>query len=70
MGRQRYYPFDEGDTYYTVEDGQVVESTWDFVSEEMYDDVSNNTKYFHSYRSAQAFLLFKDISKTIKEKIV
>ncbi len=26
MENNKYYPFDEGDTYYTVEDGQIVES--------------------------------------------
>jgi hypothetical protein len=31
------YPFEEGDTYYTIEDGEVVESCWDEVSEEIYD---------------------------------
>lgn len=31
------YPFKEGDTYYTIEDGEVVESCWDFVSEDIYD---------------------------------
>jgi len=31
------YPFQEGDTYYTIEDGEVVESCWDFVSEDIYD---------------------------------
>jgi len=33
----KLYPFQEGDTYYTIEDGEVVESCWDFVSEEIYD---------------------------------
>lgn len=28
------YPFNEGDTYYTVEDGEIIESTWDDVSDE------------------------------------
>ena len=42
------YPFEEGDTYYTVEknsDGtyEVVESTWDDVSEDIYDE--DNRRY-------------------------
>ncbi len=31
------YPFDEGDDYWTIEDGKVVWSCWDYVSEEMHD---------------------------------
>ena len=30
------YPFEAGDTYYTIEDGKVVESCWDSISEELY----------------------------------
>ena len=30
------YPFEEGDTYYTIEDVKVVESCWDSISEELY----------------------------------
>ena len=30
------YPFKEGDTYYTIENMEVIESCWDDVSEEMY----------------------------------
>lgn len=32
------FPFNEGDTYFTIENGEVVESVWDDVSEELYDD--------------------------------
>jgi hypothetical protein len=31
------YPFDEGDEYWTIEDGQIVWSCWDSESEELYD---------------------------------
>lgn len=31
------YPFKEGDTYYTVENGLLVCSCWDDTSEELYD---------------------------------
>ena len=30
------YPFKEGDTYYTIEDGEVIKSCWDDISEELY----------------------------------
>jgi hypothetical protein len=30
------YPFKEGDTYYTIKDGEIIESCWDDISEEMY----------------------------------
>ncbi len=41
----RKYPFKEGDDYYTIENGQVVESIWDFVSEEIYDENPTQTYY-------------------------
>jgi len=47
------YPFKEGETYYTIEDGRVVESCWDDVSEEMYD---KRTHYFDTARSAMIHL--------------
>lgn len=31
------YPFKEGDDYWTIEDGEVVWSCWDDISEEIYD---------------------------------
>jgi len=71
---KKYYPFDEGDTYYTVEkiisdaeynllvsNGEnperymVVESTWDFVSEEIYDE-NPEQKYFITHKSANEWL--------------
>lgn len=57
MKNDKQYPFDEGDTYYTIEDGQIVESTWDFVSEEMYDECGDKYKYFRTYRSAKMYLI-------------
>ena len=43
------YPFKEGDTYYTIEKTgagyEPCESTWDYVSEEMYDE-DPDTPYF------------------------
>ena len=70
METGKYYPFDEGDTYYTVEDGQIVESTWDYVSEEMYDECGNKYKYFHTYRSAYSFMLMQEMRKSIKQSIL
>jgi hypothetical protein len=31
------YPFVEGEDYYTVENGDIIYSCWDFVSEELHD---------------------------------
>ena len=56
-GEEKYYPFDEGDTYYTIEDEQIIESTWDFVSEEMYDE-NPNQEYFISHKSASEWLSY------------
>lgn len=65
------YPFEEGDTYYTLEgialkelmllnsNGEnpyifeVVESTWDFVSEEMHDE-NPSKQYFKTREEAEA----------------
>ena len=65
------YPFNEGDTYYTLErispkelmllnsNGEnpyifeVVESTWDFVSEEMHDEDPNKV-YFKTREEAES----------------
>jgi hypothetical protein len=30
------YPFKEGETYYTIKNGKIIESCWDDISEEMY----------------------------------
>ena len=54
---EKVYPFTDGDTYFTIEDGQVVESTWDCVSEEMFDeDVKGKMFYFKSKEDAVEFL--------------
>ena len=44
------YPFDEGDIYYTIEDGVMVESVWDDVSEDLY---SPHDKYYSSIHEAK-----------------
>jgi len=53
------YPFEEGDTYYTIELGVVVESCWDDVSEEMHDE-NPNMRYFKTRDEAE-----KDIKKML-----
>jgi len=39
------YPFSDGDTYYTLDGDEWVESTWDSVSEEIHDDNPNKEYY-------------------------
>jgi len=48
------YPFSEGDDYYTIEDGQVVWSCWDDVSEELY---TPDIRYFATEQEAQKELI-------------
>jgi len=43
--RRARYPFGEGDDYWTIEDGRVVWSCWDYVSEELYDRNPNQVYY-------------------------
>lgn len=47
------YPFSEGDDYYTIDNGKVVWSCWDDVSEELH---TPDKKYFASEQEAQKFL--------------
>ena len=56
---QSKYPFKEGDTYYTIELGEVVESCWDDVSEEIHDE-NPNMRYFKTREEAK-----KDIKKML-----
>ena len=49
----RKYPFEEGDDYWTIQDGQVVWSCWDDISEELYN---KNKLYFTSQERAEEFL--------------
>lgn len=46
------YPFEEGDTYYTIELGEVVESCWDAVSEDIHDE-NPNMIYFETREDAE-----------------
>jgi len=45
------YPFNEGNDYWTIEDGEVIWSCWDDVSEEMHDN-NPNKEYFMTKESA------------------
>ena len=48
------YPFQEGDTYYTIEpDGDIVESYWDDESEKLH---TPDRVYFSTKEEAEAFL--------------
>ena len=47
------YPFNEGDDYWTIEDGKVVWGCWDEISEEMFN---LNTIYFTSEGDANKYL--------------
>lgn len=49
------YPFNEGDDYWTIENGQVVWSCWDSVSEELYDENPDKV-YYSSQEEAEKSL--------------
>jgi hypothetical protein len=62
------YPFSEGDDYYTIEDGDIVHSCWDDVSEELY---TPDRKYFATEEEAQKYLDdCRDIAIRIVDKLV
>jgi len=44
------YPFEEGDTYYTITLGEIIESVWDEQSKEIYLIHDNN--YFSTLKDA------------------
>jgi hypothetical protein len=43
------YPFSEGDDYYTIEDGEVISSCWDDISEQWH---TSDRKYFATEQEA------------------
>lgn len=47
------YPFEDGDTYYTIEDGEWIESTWDSVSEEIHDENPNIEYYIEPNKESK-----------------
>lgn len=51
----KYYPFKEGSDYYTIENGEVVESCWDDVSEDIHDNNPNKI-YFKTKEEAENVL--------------
>ena len=65
---------DEGDDYYTIEDGDIVHSCWDDVSQEFY---TPDRKYFATKEEAQKFIneelfpklvtILKDIQDDVKD---
>jgi len=59
------YPFNEGDDYWTIEDGEVIWSCWDDVSEEIHDE-NPDKEYFKSEEEAESYRLTKliEIVKT------
>jgi hypothetical protein len=62
------YPFSEGDDYYTIEDGDIVHSCWDDISEELY---TPDRKYFATEKEAQKYLDdCRDIAIRIVDKLV
>ena len=44
--KERLYPFNEGDDYWTIENGKVVWSCWDPVSEEMHRENPGKIYYY------------------------
>lgn len=44
------YPFKEGDQYFTIEDGDIVESVWDSISEELH---RSDKQYFATLEEAK-----------------
>ena len=59
------YPFSEGDDYYTIENGEVVWSCWDDVSEELH---TPNKKYFATEEEAQKELKLKALLEELNDQ--
>ena len=55
MTTKTIYPFAEGDDYFTVNNGEIIESTWDFISELIHDEKPAQV-YFKNYDDALASL--------------
>lgn len=52
FGREFDYPFSEGDDYWTIEDGEVVWSCWDDISEELFRE-NPDKEYFETEEEAK-----------------
>ena len=50
------YPFNEGDTYYTVDEWVVIESVWDFESEDIHDSGNGEKMYFEELNDAVNYI--------------
>jgi hypothetical protein len=59
------YPFNEGDTYYTIEHDTIVESVWDEVSKEIY---LSNANRIYNYGDKQYFISLDEAVKYFKER--
>ena len=57
---EREYPFSEGDTYFTISFGEIIESVWDEQSKEIY--LLHDKDYFDSLDEAVKY--FKSKAKT------
>lgn len=44
------YPFNEGEHYFTIEDDAIIESVWDYISEELHHP---GKQYFASLDEAE-----------------
>ena len=64
MRDYKRYPFSEGDDYYTIEDGEVIWSCWDDVSEQMHDE-NPNKQYFKVYMDALRYIQKKSQESTL-----
>lgn len=59
------FPYIEGDTYYTIEQGTIVESVWDEVSKEIY---LSNANRIYNYGDKQYFSSLDEAVKYFKER--
>jgi len=58
LNEENAYPFKHGDVYYTIEDDKIIESVWDDVSEELYDQ--DSTGYYAHRHHAESVLKEKN----------
>ena len=60
------YPFKEGDDYYIIEEGKVVKSCWDDISEELYR-ANPDRRLFAKESVALMYLVQQSNEKRIKQ---
>jgi len=56
--KKNNYPFNEGDDYFTIENGKIIKSCWDAVSEELHDE-NPSKKYYSTFEKANEALNVK-----------